>query len=556
MTLPPDTLINQRYEILRQVGQGGMGAVYEAVDTRLGHHVALKQTLVADPQFAHAFEREARLLAYLQHPGLPRVTDYFTDATGQFLVMDFIPGADLANLIKERQGPFPLNTVYVWANQLLDVLDYLHNQTPPVLHRDIKPQNLKPSPRGQLILLDFGLAKGALWQTRMTAGGSVMGYTPAYAPMEQIQGVGTDARSDLYAVGATLYYLWAGTPPPSALERAALLMRGQPDPLVTPQVHNPALPAALGTLLLQAMAPDPDHRPASAAAMRAALTATRTDPSPTPTPAVGTPTLLAAPQSAVPPTLVAAPAQPAVPPTSVATPAQLAVPTPIAPTSQQLWPAHLFGRWLIWHMVLFAGVWGAMNFDCGSLNTTSVGQIFLLPFQLAGLPIADPLTDWLFCLQCGMIVLQAILLRSYLPVRAGRWISLSVLSVYVPIALLGLLGRDGRLDHRYTDIVANPLFMQALTNFSLGWVQTRLLRGRVRVSLILWYPLAMITSVMVAAFSFDHLRSSLNISGACNTLWLPLLAVSVLSGGLGGLILGGLLSREFRRLFTAGAAVP
>ena len=553
MTLPPNTLINQRYEVLRQVGQGGMGAVYEAIDTRLGHHVALKQTLVADPQFARAFEREARLLAYLQHPGLPRVTDYFIDATGQFLVMDFVPGDDLADRIQQRQGPFPLNTVYIWADQLLDALDYLHNQSPPVLHRDIKPQNLKPSPRGQLILLDFGLAKGALWQTRMTTGSSVMGYTPAYASMEQIQGVGTDARSDLYAVGATLYHLWAGTPPPSALERAALLMRGQPDPLVAPQVHNPTLPAALGTLLLQAMAPDPDRRPASAAAMRAALTATRTAPSPAPLPAVGTPTLLAAPLSAVPPTLVASPTPPAVSPTLVASLAQPLVDTPKGSPRRQPWPPGLLKWWLIWHMG-FSAILLAVLMSCDFSLVLTIDKIPFLPFSW--LNLRTRYSDWvgsglIFWLQCGFVVLQAGLLRAYLPVKAGRWIGISVLGAYVPISLLLLLRGVADILAIYT---APPVILVALCllTISLGWVQSKLLRSRLGFWLMLWYPLITMLAIAIVivivtnrTYSAFHCPATLSCVGN-----------SALTGGLGGLVFGWLLSREFRRLFTAGAAVP
>ena len=271
--LQQGTLINQRYQVVRPIGQGGMGAVYEAIDTRLGHHVALKQTLITDPQYVHAFEREARLLAHLKHAHLPRVTDHFSDADGQFLVMDFILGEDLAALFQQHGGPFPLAQVLSWADQLLDALTYLHSQQPPVLHRDIKPQNLKQAPDGTLILLDFGLAKGALWQTRLTGGGSIAGYTPAYAPLEQIQGTGTDVRSDLYAVGATLYHLLVGTPPPDALTRAASLLSQQADPLRPPHERNPAIPQTVSAALLQAMNTNPNARPESAAALQAALRA-------------------------------------------------------------------------------------------------------------------------------------------------------------------------------------------------------------------------------------------------------------------------------------------
>ena len=266
-------MINQRYQVVRQVGQGGMGAVYEAIDTRLGHHVALKQTLITDPQYVHAFEREARLLAHLKHAHLPRVTDHFSDADGQFLVMDFVLGEDLAALFQQHGGPFPLAQVLSWADQLLDALTYLHGQQPPVLHRDIKPQNLKQTPDGTLILLDFGLAKGALWQTRLTGSGSIAGYTPAYAPLEQIQSTGTDIRSDLYAVGATLYHLLVGTPPPNALTRAASLLSQEPDPLRPPHERNPAIPQTVSAALVQAMSTNPNARPESAAALQTMLRA-------------------------------------------------------------------------------------------------------------------------------------------------------------------------------------------------------------------------------------------------------------------------------------------
>jgi eukaryotic-like serine/threonine-protein kinase len=162
--LAPNTLIHDRYLIVDQIGQGGMGAIYEAIDQRLGNRVALKQTLVSGAQLDKAFEREAKLLASLHHPALPVVSDYFTDVGGQFLVMQFIPGDDLATLLHRHGRPFPPDEVLHWADQLLDALDYLHTQEPPVIHRDIKPQNLKLTPRGGIVLLDFGLAKGAVLQ--------------------------------------------------------------------------------------------------------------------------------------------------------------------------------------------------------------------------------------------------------------------------------------------------------------------------------------------------------------------------------------------------------
>jgi hypothetical protein len=276
--LVPDTLVQQRYRVVRLIGQGGMGAVYQAVDQRLGNVVALKQTIASDAALhatalRRAFEREARLLAGLRHPALPKVIDYFTDESGQFLVMEFIPGNDLAMMLATRGGPFPLEDVLRWAGQLLDVLDYMHNQQPPIVHRDIKPQNIKLTPRGEVVLLDFGLAKGLAAPAGATTSASLVGYTPQYAPLEQVQGTGIDPRSDLYALGATMHYLLTYTAPIDALTRASALIGQQPDPQRPARELQPNIPAAVDVVLRQALALDVGGMPASADALRAALAA-------------------------------------------------------------------------------------------------------------------------------------------------------------------------------------------------------------------------------------------------------------------------------------------
>ena len=246
-----------------------MGAVYEAVDQRLDTTVALKETLFADERLRKQFEREARLLARLHHPALPRVSDHFSESDGQFLVMQFIPGDDLSEMMTRKRGTFPADQVFTWADQLLDALDYLHTQDPQIVHRDIKPQNLKLTARGQIILLDFGLAKGQAGDvSRITTGASIFGYTPNYAPLEQIQGLGTDARSDLYSLGATLYHLLTGVKPPDALTRAAALVNGQPDPLHLASIANPAVSPDIDTWLAKAMAQNREQRYANASDMR------------------------------------------------------------------------------------------------------------------------------------------------------------------------------------------------------------------------------------------------------------------------------------------------
>lgn len=267
--LTPETILQGRYRIVRKLGQGGMGAVYEAVDQRLDTTVALKETLFTDERLRKQFEREARLLARLHHPALPRVSDHFSEGDGQFLVMQFIQGDDLAEKMTLKRGPFPVDQVLTWADQLLDALDYLHTQDPRIVHRDIKPQNLKITARGQIILLDFGLAKGQAGDiSRVTTTASIFGYTPNYAPLEQIQGFGTDPRSDLYSLGATLYHLMTGVKPPDALTRAAALVNGQPDPLASTNEANPAIAPAIDDVLRKAMAQGREQRYATALDMR------------------------------------------------------------------------------------------------------------------------------------------------------------------------------------------------------------------------------------------------------------------------------------------------
>ena len=273
--LAPETVLQSRYRIICLLGQGGMGAVYEATDERLDTTVALKQTLFADERLRKQFEREAKLLASLHHPALPRVSDHFAEGEGQFLVMQFIPGDDLSLMMVRKQGPFPPDQVLTWGDQLLDALDYLHTQEPQIIHRDIKPQNLKLTSRGQIILLDFGLAKGQSGGVSVvTTSASIYGYTPNYAPLEQIQGLGTDSRSDIYALSATLYHLMTAVKPPDALTRAAALVNGQEDPLVPANKISNSIGPEVAAVLARAMSQNRDQRYPTAAGMRAALNGT------------------------------------------------------------------------------------------------------------------------------------------------------------------------------------------------------------------------------------------------------------------------------------------
>jgi serine/threonine protein kinase len=270
--LAPGTILQSRYRVIKHLGEGGMGAVYEAIDLRLGHTVALKQTLTNDEGQWKQFEREARLLASLNHPALPRVSDYFTEGHRAFFVMQFVEGGDLAEIIAHQSGPLPRHAVVAWADQLLDALIYLHTHERQIIHRDIKPHNLKITSGGQIVLLDFGLAKTQTADPSGTISStSVFGYTPRYAPLEQIQDLGTSPQSDIYALGATLYHLLTGVKPPDALARATALVSARPNPLRPANEIVEAVGVELAAILTRAMAQNPDERYATAAEFREAL---------------------------------------------------------------------------------------------------------------------------------------------------------------------------------------------------------------------------------------------------------------------------------------------
>ncbi|HEV2904866.1 MAG TPA: serine/threonine-protein kinase [Pyrinomonadaceae bacterium] len=271
-SLVAGVILQSRYRVMRQLGRGGMGAVYEAVDLRLGHSVAIKQTLTEDEQLWSQFEREARLMARLNHPALPRVSDYFTEGNRAFLVMQLVDGHDLAEVLAQQPGPLPERVVIAWADQLLDALIYLHSHDRQVVHRDIKPHNLKVAEGGRIVLLDFGLAKSQIENhDDKESGRSIFGYSPRYAPLEQIQDRGTTPQSDIYALGATLYHLLTGVKPPDALVRAAAVIASDPDPLRPAHAINSAIGIELSAILNRAMAQNPNQRYAGAAEFRDAL---------------------------------------------------------------------------------------------------------------------------------------------------------------------------------------------------------------------------------------------------------------------------------------------
>jgi serine/threonine protein kinase len=364
--LQAGTIVHSRYRIVRLIGKGGMGAVYEAVDQTFNSTIALKQMFptpnLGQNQIAtveKAFQREAQILHQLRHSSLPRVTDYFSDTNGRFLVMDFIEGDNLLTHLEacmQAEGrPLTEHEVVPWAIQVLKALEYLHKRQPPVIHRDIKPHNITLTADGEIFLLDFGIAKGISSTTTVSGHSSVYAYTIAYAPLEQIEGTGTSPRSDLFSLAATMYHLLTGVSldhPPrcDALTRASAKIRNQPDPLSPPaEVSQP-----VQAVLMQALALDPDMRPASATDMRRMLedaisgqvptvnTGATIATRPPLTPAATMPMNPPHPPPATPPT----PPAPSLPPQ----------PTPsVAPQQQRSWAARYWWAIILAIVVVLGG---------------------------------------------------------------------------------------------------------------------------------------------------------------------------------------------------------
>ena len=279
-----------------------MGAVYEAIDERFGTPVALKEILAELSNSSNekqrdsvmkAFEREAKSLAQARHEAIPYVRDYFSELDRQFLVMELVEGDDLAELLEKRGAPFPVEDVVRWADQLLDALDYLNNLKPAIIHRDIKPQNLKLNFRRKIKLLDFGIAKSGD-KTSTVTNQTFVGATLNYSPIEQILCVidptfrefiilkhkaeaekvlnqETDSSCDIYALGATFYHLLTNRLPTDSTKRTLEIWEGKADPLPNPSELNPEIPPSISACLLKAMEVERGNRFASAIEMQTAL---------------------------------------------------------------------------------------------------------------------------------------------------------------------------------------------------------------------------------------------------------------------------------------------
>jgi serine/threonine-protein kinase len=280
--LKPNEVLHERYRIRERIGMGGMGNIYLADDLRLeGRKCALKEvehdrSVPANllKEARQQFRREATILARLDHPNLPKVSDFFPVGIRDYLVMDYIPGRDLrAVMLAAKQNNTFLKEAEIlsWSQQLANALTYLHQLDPPLVHRDVKPSNLKITPSNVLKLVDFGLVK-ALVPDEMTITVIQGRGTALYTPLEQYGGDGlhTDVRSDIYAFGCTLYHLLTNTPPTDARQRFL-----HPESMVAPRKINPAISLRTERAILWAMALHPDDRPVSVEEFRAYMLGTR-----------------------------------------------------------------------------------------------------------------------------------------------------------------------------------------------------------------------------------------------------------------------------------------
>ncbi len=273
MTLEQGDLLYNRYRILDILGRGGMGSVYHAVDESLGVEVAVKENMFVTEEYAQQFRLEAGILASLRHPNLPRVTDHFTiEHQGQYLVMDYIEGQDLRHMMDD--GPLSEEEALRIGVAVCDALAYLHMHQPPILHRDIKPGNVRVAPNGQIYLLDFGLAKMGNEGDHTLTGARAL--TPGYSPPEQYGTSHTDARTDIYSLGAMLYAALTGVIPEDGLAR----LMGEVK-LTPVRRRNPKVSKRVAAVVEKALEPQAAKRYQSAKEFKQALLDIESEPSET-----------------------------------------------------------------------------------------------------------------------------------------------------------------------------------------------------------------------------------------------------------------------------------
>src|SRR5881398_972994 len=243
-TVPSGTILNGHYRIQRVMGSGGFGHVYLAIDLRTNQQYALKEYFVTGSSGQAQLQHEAKVLSQLHHPNLPAFHEAFNERGHYFVVLSYIEGNDLTDLIRvarRSNEPIPLARVMGWILSVCDAVQFLHSQQPVVIHRDIKPDNIRIMPDGTAILVDLGNAKATADGARTLFFIRHQG-TPGYAPQEQYPGgTGTDVRSDVYALGATLYFALTSHEPPSVSARNQSMQQNLPDlPSLQEQLsHNP-----------------------------------------------------------------------------------------------------------------------------------------------------------------------------------------------------------------------------------------------------------------------------------------------------------------------------
>ncbi len=262
--LAQETVLGGRYLVQRRLGQGGMGAVYLAHDQRLDIECAIKEMSAAmlktdedRDRSRRAFHEEAKLLARLSHPNLPRVSDHFTEHGKEYLVMEYVPGETLSQVMRRNPPPWSVGEAMALVDPLTDVLHYLHSRQPAIIFRDLKPANVMRTPEGQIKLIDFGIARlFKAGQSHDTQAFGTMGYS---APEQYGQGQ-TDARSDVYALAVLIHQLISAHDPIS-------------QPFNVPLAHrlNPRVPEQFSAVLQTAMSHDPADRFGSMVAFRRAL---------------------------------------------------------------------------------------------------------------------------------------------------------------------------------------------------------------------------------------------------------------------------------------------